>query len=47
MSYGCILATQGNISEGIKWVEKAVQMNPTNERAKKNLQAMKRNLGNP
>ena len=44
MSYGCALANQGNLREGIKWVEKAVKVNPNNERAKRNLQGMKRDL---
>lgn len=44
MSYGCALANQGNLREGVKWVEKAVKVNPANERAKRNLQGIKRNL---
>jgi tetratricopeptide (TPR) repeat protein len=44
MSYGCALANQGNLSEGIKWVEKAVKVNPNSERARRNLQGMKRDL---
>ena len=44
MSYGCALANQGNLREGVKWVEKAVQANPKNERAKRNLQGMKQAL---
>ena len=44
MSYGCALANQGKLREGVKWVEKAVKVNPRNERAKRNLQGMKRNL---
>jgi tetratricopeptide (TPR) repeat protein len=44
MSYGTCLARQGNLREGVKWVEKAVKVNPNNERAKRNLQAMKSNL---
>jgi len=44
MSYGCTLANQGNLREGIKWVERAVKVNPKNERARRNLQGMKANL---
>ncbi len=35
MSYGVCFARKGNLQEGIKWVEKAVQVNPRNEGAKK------------
>ena len=44
MSYGCALANQGNLRKGIKWVEKAVKVNPKNERARRNLQGMKRDM---
>ena len=44
MSYGVALAKQGDLREGIKWVEKAVSVNPKNERARRNLQAMRANL---
>jgi tetratricopeptide (TPR) repeat protein len=44
MSYGTTIGMQGNLREGIKWVEKAVLVNPKNERAKRNLQAMKSKL---
>jgi len=44
MSYGCALANQGNLREGIKWVEKAVKVNPKNDRARRNLQGMKRDM---
>ena len=36
MSYGTTIGMQGNLREGIKWVEKAIQVNPKNERAKRN-----------
>jgi tetratricopeptide (TPR) repeat protein len=41
MSYGCALANQGNLREGIKWVEKALKVNPNNERALRNLHGMR------
>lgn len=41
MSYGCTIANQGNLREGIKWVEKALAINPNNDRARRNLQGMK------
>lgn len=44
MSYGCALANQGNLREGIKWLEKAVKINPKNERAFRNLQGMKAHI---
>lgn len=44
MSYGTTIGMQGNLREGIKWVEKAIQVNPKNERARRNLQAMKTKL---
>jgi tetratricopeptide (TPR) repeat protein len=44
MSYGVVLARQGNLREGIQWVEKAVRVNPDNERAKRNLKGMKADL---
>ena len=42
MSCGVSFARSGNLREGIPWVEKAVQVNPGNERARGNLQAMRR-----
>ncbi|MDI1337930.1 MAG: hypothetical protein PSU94_17250 [Lacunisphaera sp.] len=42
MSCGVALARSGNLREGVQWVEKAVQTNPGNERARGNLQAMRR-----
>jgi hypothetical protein len=42
MSCGVAFARSGNLLEGIKWVEQAVQVNPGNERARGNLQAMRR-----
>jgi len=44
MSYGAALARQGDLRGGIKWVEKAVEINPDNERARQNLKAMKADL---
>ncbi len=44
MSYGCVLASQGNLREGIKWVERAIDVNPKNDRAKRNLKIMWRDL---
>ena len=41
MSYGVALAHQGQLREGITWVQKAVKVNPSSERAKQNLKAMK------
>ncbi len=43
MSYGCALANTGDVHEGIRWVEKALQVNPDNDRARRNLEGM-RNL---
>jgi tetratricopeptide (TPR) repeat protein len=40
MSYGCLLGMQGNLREGIEWLEKSLKLNPGNERAKNNLEAM-------
>jgi len=44
MSYGCAAANDGNLREGIKWVEKALKVNPDNARARRNLQGMKASL---
>jgi len=44
MSYGCAIANQGNLREGIRWVEKALKVNPENERARRNLQGMRASL---
>lgn len=44
MSYGCTIASLGRLREGITWVEKAVALNPKNERARRNLQGMKADL---
>lgn len=44
MSYGCAIANTGRLREGIKWVEKAVAVNPDNVQARQNLQAMKASL---
>jgi len=43
MSYGGALANTGDVHEGIRWVEKALQVNPDNDRARRNLEGM-RNL---
>jgi len=40
MSYGCLLGMRGNLHEGIGWLEKSLKINPVNERARENLQAM-------
>jgi tetratricopeptide (TPR) repeat protein len=44
MSYGCAIANGGNLREGIKYVEKAVNVNPDNERAQRNLRGMRAHL---
>jgi tetratricopeptide (TPR) repeat protein len=44
MSYGVALAQQGQLREGIEWVEKALKVNPQNERARNNLKAMRSEL---
>ena len=44
MSYGCLLASQGNLREGIRWVEKAVATNPKSERTRRNLEGMRADL---
>ena len=41
MSYGCTIAKLGYLVSGISWVEKALAINPSNERARRNLHAMK------
>jgi predicted Zn-dependent protease len=41
MSYGCALANSGEVKEGIRWVEKALQVNPDNDRARRNLAGMR------
>jgi tetratricopeptide (TPR) repeat protein len=41
MSYGVMLAQQGDVREGIKWLEHAVEVNPKSERARQNLEALK------
>ena len=40
MSYGCLLGMQGNFREGVGWLEKSLKLNPGNQRAQSNLQAM-------
>ena len=44
MNYGVSLATQGNGREGIKWIEKALKINPDNEKAKNSLKLLKQEL---
>ncbi|MBN1808906.1 MAG: tetratricopeptide repeat protein [Planctomycetes bacterium] len=44
MSYGVALAQLGDLRKGIRWVEKALRVNPGNERARNNLAAMKNEL---
>lgn len=44
MSYGVSLAEAGNLREGIKWVEKARAVDPSNERIRRNLNAMRASL---
>ena len=44
MSYGCTIANMGNIREGMRWVEKALAVNPENERARMNIEGMKWSL---
>ena len=44
MSYGCLLAGQGKLKEGIQWVRKAIEVNPLNVRARQNLAAMEADL---
>jgi hypothetical protein len=44
MSYGCLLGGMGRLAEGIGWVQKAISVNPLNERAKRNLATMQADL---
>lgn len=44
MSYGCFLGEIGQLRDGIARVEQALEINPGNQRAKKNLKDMKANL---
>jgi len=44
MSYGCLLGMQGNLGEGITWVEKALEVDPGHQQARNNLRAMKEAL---
>lgn len=41
MSAGCALANAGDLAGGVRPVERAVEVNPANERARGNLAAMK------
>jgi tetratricopeptide (TPR) repeat protein len=43
-SYGCLLAMQGRLAEGIQWVRKAIEVNPNNKRARSDLAAMEEDL---
>ena len=40
---GCALANQGDLREGIRWVETAINVNSENELARRYLSAIKRN----
>lgn len=44
MSYGVCLARRGQLREGIRWVEKAVAADSSNERARRSLEMMKADL---
>jgi tetratricopeptide (TPR) repeat protein len=44
MSYGVALAKLGRLREGIQWVERAIKVNPGNQRARENLRLMKADL---
>jgi len=44
LSHGVAVANLGNLREGIKWVEKALQVDPENERIRNNLKGMKADL---
>jgi len=44
MSYGVALSQAGELQEGMKWVKRALELNPANERAKRNLAAIKSHL---
>ena len=41
LSHGVALANLGNLREGITWVEKALKVDPNNERIRNNLKGMK------
>jgi HEAT repeat protein len=41
MSYGCLLANQGTPWVGEVWIEQAIQLNPANDKALKNLAALR------
>ncbi len=41
LSYGVAVANLWDLREGIKWVEKALQIDPQNERIRNNLKGMK------
>ena len=47
MSYGCLLGMQGDLRQGIAWVERALEVDPGHEQARKNLRAMRDALGGP
>lgn len=41
MSIGCIYANIGRNKEALRWLNKAYQLNPSNARVKRNLEALK------
>jgi len=41
ISMGCVYARAGNIDEASQWLEKALRMDPNNDRARRNLEAVK------
>ena len=44
MSCGVLLAQQGNLREGMKWLKHALELDPNNGRIKRNLAALKSHL---
>jgi tetratricopeptide (TPR) repeat protein len=44
MSCGVLLAQQGNLREGMKWLKHALELDPNNGRIKRNLAAIKSHL---
>jgi len=47
LSYGVVLAEEGKLAEGIKWVEKARAVNPSSDRIRRNLDRMRADLHRP
>jgi len=41
MSIGCVYANIGKYQDALKWLNKAYQLNPSNERVRRNLEALK------